>query len=64
MIIVAPNAQRLSVTIVHNAVPGLPTQLPWVMPNRASTWFTSPVLPNICRHSTAIATLAPISDGR
>ncbi len=64
MIIVAPNAHRLSVTIVHSAVPGLPTQLPWLIPNRPSTWLTSPVPPKICRHSTAIATLAPISDGR
>lgn len=59
-----PKVQTFRTTRVDSAVPGSEIQpCPWT-PTRARASLTRPLVPNIARHSTAIATLPPISDGR
>ena len=64
MTIGAPKVHTCSTISVDSAVCGSEIQPRPSMPNSPSTWLTSPSAPNICRHSTAIATLEPSSDGR
>ena len=64
MIIGEPNCQTASATSVHSEKRGLEIQAgPW-MPKTARSLLTRPSPAKSCRHSTAIATEAPSSDGR
>ena len=64
MIMGLPKVQTWSRMMEPSEVDGSEIQPGPVIPNMASTWFTSPEVPKICFHRMATATEPPSRDGK